>query len=129
MIPEAFITTDSSSNATVYLSLAGQQATPLTPLGGLWAVESVSYVKNDFSDGVDFAITEHETGMKIWSGTNVNASTTFYPRAFIGDPATGTVSTTVYDSVVIGGQIRIGISSGGTNKTGRFVFRLSPRAA
>lgn len=121
----ANVVTDSSGAATLYVSQSGQASYPLPPIAGVWAVDSITYKKNDFASGVDLVITEHESGMIIWTGTNVDASTTFRPRAFIGDPVTGTVSTTVYDTVnIMDGQIKIVISSGGASKTGQFTIRL-----
>ena len=127
----ANVVTDSSGAATVYLSQAGQSSTPVAPLSGMWEVASISYVKNDFASGIDFAITEYPTGAPLWTGTNVDASTTFYPRAFVGDPASGAVSTSVYDVIrVHDSQIKIVISSGGTSKEGRFYIKLvTPQGA
>ena len=35
---------------------------------------SVQYVKTDFADGVDFAITSETTAQQIWTQDNVNAA-------------------------------------------------------
>lgn len=104
----ANVTTDSSGNATVYLSQAGQSPYPLAPLGGMWRVQTISYIKNEFASGVDFAITEYETGQSIWTETNVDAS------------ETNTDGVTIADS-----QIKIAITSGGNTKSGQFVFHLT----
>jgi acyl-coenzyme A synthetase/AMP-(fatty) acid ligase len=44
-------------------------------------IHSIRYVKTDFADGVDFAITADATGENIWTESNVNATTDRYPRA------------------------------------------------
>lgn len=44
-------------------------------------IVSIRYVKDDFEDGVDFAITGETSGQAIWSESSVNNSATRYPRA------------------------------------------------
>lgn len=44
-------------------------------------LHSITYVKDDFEDGVDFAITSESTGVTLWAEENVNASATRKPRA------------------------------------------------
>lgn len=43
-------------------------------------VHSLHYVKNNFDDGVDFAVTNETTGENLWTEANVNASAVRYPR-------------------------------------------------
>lgn len=50
-------------------------------------LHSIRYVKDDYEDGVDFAITSENTGATLWAEENVNGSATRYPRAPIVDAA------------------------------------------
>lgn len=104
----ANVVTDSSGAATVYVSDTGQSPYPLAPIAGLWRVHTISYIKNDFASGVDFTITEYETGQSVWTEVNVDAS------------ETNTDGVTIADS-----QIKIVIANGGSSKTGAFIFHLT----
>lgn len=42
---------------------------------------SIRYLKDDFADGVDFAVTAEATGETLWSEESVNANATRHPRA------------------------------------------------
>jgi len=134
LILKATVTTAADGSATVYVgnpvastgAVSSTSATTLSPVSGAWSVESITYVKTDYADGVDFTITEQETGIALWTGTNVNAAITVYPRAFVSDAATGTASTSVYDLIrLINSTIKIVIAAGGNTKTGAFYFKLS----
>lgn len=58
---------------------ADGSATAYTPrLSG--EVVQLEYVKTDFADGVDFAITGEATGIGLWTESNVNASAVRAPR-------------------------------------------------
>ena len=125
---KATITTASDGSATVYLpgTSGNGYSTDTGRLLDDYTLESITYTKTDFADGVDFAVTEQPSGITLWTGTNVNASTTVYPRAFVADAATGTVSTTVYDLIkIINGQIRVVVAAGGNAKTGTITVKLS----
>lgn len=106
------VTTDASGDATAY--------SPHIPFG---VVSQIRYVKTDFADGVDFAITLEATGEGVWTESNVNASATRAPR----QAAHGT------DGVASGGaelialaddRIKIVVAQGGDTKTGAFHFVL-----
>lgn len=132
MILKATVVTNSSGDATVYVSHpqgaggVSSSTSPLPPMRGPLSLESITYTKTDYAAGVDFAITEYESGVVLWTGTNVDSSITIYPRAFVSDAATGTASTSVYDLIrIINGHIKIVVSSGGNTKTGAFYFKLS----
>ena len=43
-------------------------------------LSQIRYVKNDFANGVDFAITVEGTGEGLWTQNDVNVSTTKAPR-------------------------------------------------
>lgn len=89
------------------------------------AIHSVHYVKGDFADGVDFAITAEETGENIWTESNVNASAVRYPRAATHSQA-GVASNyaatfPVLDKVgVANDRVKIVIAQGGNAKSGTF---------
>ena len=84
-------------------------------------VLSIQYVKDDYSDGVDFTITGEETGQNLWTDTNVNASETVAPMqdlhtvagAATTDPARGPV-------FIINERISIAIAQGGNGTSGTF---------
>jgi hypothetical protein len=106
---------------------ADGSATVLSPrLSGL--IHSITYVKDDFADGVDFTITSNETGQNIWTQSDVNAGTTVYPRApthsQVGAAALyATDGTAVLDKIGLGNdQIKIVIAAGGNAKSGTFLF-------
>lgn len=108
------VTTDGSGAATAYTPrVAGE-------------IQSVHYVKTDYTDGVDFTITAEATGENIWTEANVNASTVRYPRAATHSQA-GVAS--LYASGGTAVQAKIGMASdrvkivlaqGGATKTGTF---------
>lgn len=88
-------------------------------------VLGVRYVKTDFADGVDFTITAEATGETILTGTDVNASASFYPRPQVHDAA-GVGRTldgmrTVGEPVAVAfDRIKIVVASGGSVKSGTF---------
>ena len=41
---------------------------------------SITYTKDDFAAGVDFTITGEDTGINIWTQTNVDATATVAPK-------------------------------------------------
>lgn len=112
------VLTDGSQNATVY--------TPY--LSGY--IESVQYVKTDFTNGVDFTITAEETGENIWTDTNIDASETVRPRAATQTTAgvaalyaSGGVA--VLDRIALGrDRVKIVIGSGGAAKVGTFIVTV-----
>lgn len=111
-------TTDGSGDATVYSD----------PVFG--KVLHAAYIKTDFADGVDFAITGETTGQGIWTESNVNASTIRYPAAAshsVAGVAAAYASggTAVNVPIVLAGErIKAIISSGGATKTGVLVFAV-----
>jgi hypothetical protein len=56
------VTTASDGSATAYSPV----------LDGY--IHDIEYVKTDYADGVDFAITSEATGRTLWSESNVNAA-------------------------------------------------------
>jgi hypothetical protein len=42
-------------------------------------VRAISYVKNNYADGIDVTVTTDVTGQTVLAWTNVNASATTYP--------------------------------------------------
>lgn len=94
-------------------------------------VESIQYVKGDYTDGVDFTITAEATGDPIWVDTNINASETVRPRAATHTTA-GVASlyagsgTAVNDRIALGrDRVKIVLAQAGANKTGTFVVTVS----
>jgi hypothetical protein len=112
------VTVDGSGDATAYSPwLSGH-------------VESIQYVKDDFADGVDFAITSAETGEDIWTQLNVNAAVTVRPRA----PTHSTAGVAalyagageaVNDRIALGrDRVKIVVAQGGVSKSGSFVIAM-----
>ncbi len=87
---------------------------------------SISYVKTDYANGVDFVITTETTAETLWSELNVNASTTRYPRAAVSSTA-GVAAlyaaggTAVQEKVSIAGdRVKIVVAQGGVSTSGAF---------
>lgn len=85
-------------------------------------VVSLSYVKVDYADGVDFTITVESTGQSLWTDTNINAAETVYPVVPANLGGTGAASTlTEVPIVMAADRIKIVIAAGGDTKSGTFV--------
>lgn len=108
------LTTDAAGAATGY--------TPVVT----GRVLQVHYVKTDFADGVDFAITSEATGQGVWTESNVNAAAVKAPRqpthdqvgaaslyAAGGEPVEAPIT-------VVNDRVKILIAQGGDTKTGTF---------
>lgn len=85
---------------------------------------SITYVKTDFANGVDFTITAEATGESILALTDQNTAATFYPRAATCSVA-GAASlyaaggTAVTDRIAVANdRIKVVIAQGGATKTG-----------
>lgn len=111
------------------LTIADQSALAFSPyLSGY--IESIQYVKIDFTNGVDFTITAEATGEAIWSSTNQDVAATVRPRAATHTTA-GVAAlyaaggTAVNDRIALGrDRVKIAIASGGVAKTGTFVITV-----
>lgn len=111
------LTTSSGGSVTDYIE------------AGFWRIDSIIYTKTDFADGVDITVTGEETGTVIWTGTDVNASTTVRPRAAThstaGAAANYAATFPVNDKIFICNErIKIVVGSGGSTKTGALTFVL-----
>lgn len=100
---------------------AGEGYTP--PVTG--RVLGVRYVKTDFADGVDLTITAEGTGEVILTGSDVNASATYYPRPAVQDAAGANLEYAtgfpVGEPVAVAfDRIKIVVANGGDTKTGTF---------
>jgi len=89
-------------------------------------VKAIRYVKTDYAAGVDFVITGETSGMAILTGTDVNASATFFPRAATCD-IVGAASLYAaagepveVEIPIADEQIKIVVAAGGDTKTGTF---------
>ena len=87
-------------------------------------ISSVQYVKTDFADGVDFAITCETTGRNIWTELNVNASIDKMPRQAT-DGTDGAAGAFVDQIAVADERIKISITNGGDTKTGKFYVTIN----
>lgn len=94
-------------------------------------VESIRYVKTDYADTVDFAITVESTTESVWSELNVTAAVIKHPRAAT-HATDGTASvyvaagSAVLDYVAVGSdRLKFAITNGGTSTTGSFTVTVS----
>lgn len=119
-----------SRKFTVVATSDGSQVgTHYTPyLSGY--IESVQYVKDDYTDGVDFTITAEATGENIWTDTNINASEVVRPRAAThstaGVAAIYATDAPVNDRIALGrDRVKIVLAQAGANKSGTFVITMA----
>lgn len=90
---------------------------------------SIQYVKDDFADGVDFAVTAETTGRSLWSQENVNASAEILPRKQVSE-TDGTALTydgtyKVCEPIALADErVKIVIASGGNAKSGTFYITI-----
>lgn len=104
-------------------------ATAFTPfLSGY--IESIQYLKTDYANGVDFAITAEATGENIWTESDVNAAVIKHPRAPTHTTA-GVAAlyagsgTAVNDRIALGrDRVKIVLAQGGDTKSGAFVITV-----
>lgn len=100
-------TTDASGDATVYSPVI------------TGAISQIRYVKTDFADGVDFAITLEATGESVWAESNVNASATRAPRQ-ASHGTDGTANGGTEFIAAANDRVKIVVAQGGDTKTGTF---------
>jgi hypothetical protein len=89
-------------------------------------VQAIHYVKTDYADTVDFAITSEATGETIWTELNVTASKSCAPR--MATHSTAGVATlyapagsAVLDAIAIANdRVKIAVTNGGDTKVGTF---------
>lgn len=112
----------------VHVTTAGNgTATAYSPYfsGRLTAIH---YVKTDFANGVDFAITKDVAGDTLWAEDNVNATKHCYPRAANHSTAGAALvyvaaGTAVMDLIRMSqDRAKIAIVQGGGATTGVFHF-------
>ena len=108
------VTTAADGTATVFSPfLSGQ-------------VMHITYVKANYTDGVDFTITTEATGQTVWAQLNVNTSVTVYPRVATVTTA-GVAALYAAGGVAVNDRIAIGrdriiivLAQGGNATTGVF---------
>ncbi|TGN90913.1 hypothetical protein EOW77_0003510 [Bradyrhizobium yuanmingense] len=89
-------------------------------------IHEIHYIKTDFADGVDFAITAEATGETIWTQSDVNAAAVKAPRqathSNVGVAALFAAGgTAVNDRIALGrDRVKIVIAQGGNAKSGAF---------
>jgi hypothetical protein len=93
-------------------------------------VQSIEYVKTNFTDGVDFTITAEAHGQTIWTESNVNAAKVCAPRLATHSVA-GVAALYASGGVAVNDRIalsrdrvKIVIASGGNATTGRFIITM-----
>lgn len=87
---------------------------------------SITYIKTDYANGVDFTITAETTGETLWTQVDNNATVTKYPRAATHSTA-GVAAlyagggTAVNTLIALGGdRVKIVVAQGGVSTTGAF---------
>lgn len=109
------ITTDASGDSTDFSELVVGKT-----------INAVRFVDTDFDSGVDFVITEEETGQAILTVADTASSKTWYPATLLDDVANGNALTTVYSRVSIGhSRIKCVTDEGGDTKSGTIYFLLT----
>lgn len=104
------VTSDASGDATAYTANAVTGA-----------VLSIQYVKTDYADTVDFAITSETTGQGLWTEANVTASAIRAPRQPLHSQVGAALGATIVEPVYLAGErVKIIISNAGNAKTGTF---------
>lgn len=113
-------------HAVMVTTASDGSATAYTDKAVTGAVLSIQYVKTDFTDGVDFAITAETTGQGLWTESNVNASATRCPRQPTHDAA-GAASLyaatgePVEDYIYLANErVKFVLAQGGNAKSGTF---------
>jgi hypothetical protein len=113
------LTTDGSGNVTGYSPYVSGY------------LESIQYVKNNYTDGVDFTITAEATTETLWTEANVNAAKVCRPRAATHSTAGvaalyASGGTAVNDKIALGrDRVKIVIGSGGAAHAGTFVVTVT----
>ncbi len=87
---------------------------------------SIVYVKNSYSDGVDLTIVTINTGLTLWTESNVNASKVVSPRTPLHDTV-GVANLyvaageAVLDKIMLADEhISFVVAAGGDSKSGVF---------
>lgn len=102
------VTTASDGSATVFSPVVTGR------------IQQVQYIKDDFADTVDFAITLEDTGQNVWTEANVTVTKTVNPVTK-ADLETGTASTLTELGIYAAGErVEFAITNGGNTKTGSF---------
>lgn len=114
------------SKTTVPVTTAadGTASVVTSPLHGL--LESIQYIKpstGSYADGVDFTITNTQTGETVWTQSNVNASVTKHPRTLVQDTGGSDISGDYGNILFVADTLTIALASGGDTKHGTFVIR------
>jgi hypothetical protein len=85
---------------------------------------SITYTKDDYAAGVDFAITGETTGIGIWTESDVNATKTVSPRqpthTQVGVENDTAGDVLLADIYLAQERIKIVIDEGGDEKSGTF---------
>lgn len=89
-------------------------------------ISAIHYLKTDFADGVDFAITAEATGETLWTEANVNSAAVRAPRQAVYSTA-GVAAlyagggTAVFDKIALANdRVKIAVTNGGNAKAGTF---------
>jgi len=89
-------------------------------------IRTISYVKTDFADGVDFTLTGETSGQQVWVQENVNASAVVHPRQQVhtvaGVAATYDGTRPILEPALLAGErLKIVVAAGGDTTMGTFI--------
>ena len=121
------LTTDGSGDAIGFIP---SPPDPLNPLNG--EVRGIIYDADDFDATADFTITAEETGIGIWTESDVSASKTVHPlvpgSSQLGAPlvyAAGGSPVPAGPPILAHERLKIVVAQGGDTKTGTFTILLA----
>ena len=106
------LTTDGSGDAIGYTNVLNGE------------LVNIIYTKDDFADGVDFAITGETSGLSLWEEDNVNAAKTVSPRQPAHSQAGAALlyaaaGTAVTNPIALASErVKIVVAQGGDTKSG-----------
>jgi hypothetical protein len=113
----------------VITTAADGSATGYTPIAS-GKVLAVQYVKTNYVDGMDVAVTVESTSEPVLTLTDCNAAVMKYPRVGIQDEAGAdalfaAAGTKQREAVCIANdRLKVVIAQGGDTKTGKFRFLI-----
>lgn len=108
-------TTDGSGDATSYTDVAS---------GYVVAIVYTKHGSNPYADGVDFVVTGEQSGIALWTGTDVNATATVMPRGATHSTAGAAAlyaagGTAVNDRIPVAQErIKVVVAQGGATNDG-----------
>lgn len=106
-------------SATVTTNGSNTGSATVGPVSG--HVVAVVYVKTDYANGVDLAVTAATGSRGVLTVANMDASATYYPLALAQGNTDGADLTAIYTRIPVAEElITLTVTNGGATKTGTF---------